>query len=401
MNRRFFSTNRTKLAQSTESGLIVLSAYKKMQAAGDSSYPFLQEANFWYLSGINYPDWLLVIDGRKNTSWLIAPDIDTVRQVFDGSLSFDDAQEISGVDEVLSSKDGEKLLRNLAEEYSDVYTIGEPSFAAYADFTLNPAAKILVSRLGKWFKNVNDCYKELSELRAIKQQSEIVAIKDAVSISIEAFKHSKAKLASYCYEYEVEAEFAYVFRRRNAHQAFEPIVAGGKNACTLHYTSNTMKIQASDMLLIDAGARLGNYSADITRTLAIGKPTARQRAVHDAVRIAEAEIVQLIRPGLAIKDYISSVDDIMQNALWSLGLSIAKRDAKSYRRYMPHAVSHGLGLEVHESLGTYRDFRPGMVLTVEPGIYIPDENVGVRIEDDILVTEAGSENLTAGLSTGL
>lgn len=401
MDGRFFKNNRTSLTRHLGAGLIVVSAYTKMQAAGDAAHPFKQEANFWYLSGIKYPDWWLVIDGKKDESWLIAPEVDVTHQIFDGSLSVEAAKKISGVDGVLSQKEGKRLLKDLAKKYSVVHTPGVPPYAEYADFVLNPAPERLRENLKRLFNEVKDCQAELARLRAVKQPEEITAIKAAAELSAAAFKNARTKLASSRYEYEVEAEMAYTFRRRNATHAFDPIVASGQNACTLHYVSNSSELKGGEMLLIDAGAKLNNYSADITRTFAIREPTKRGREVHEAVQRAKEQIVALIKPGLLIGDYVTSADDIMKDALLSLGLMKDKNDLVAFRRYFPHAVSHGLGLDIHEGLGGYKEFMPGMVLTVEPGIYISEEDIGVRIEDDILVTESSRENLTAGISTDL
>jgi len=174
-------------------------------------------------------------------------------------------------------------------------------------------------------------------------------------------------------------------------------VAAGANACTLHYAHNRSKVMGRQLVLMDVGASYGGYTADITRTYAKGEPTKRQRQVHEAVEAAHHRIIGLIRPMLAVDEYQREVDAIMREAIASLGLP---SDDAALRRYFPHAVSHGLGIDVHDSLGSPRFLQAGMVLTVEPGIYLPEEGIGVRIEDDILVTAAGNENLSRRLSTG-
>jgi Xaa-Pro aminopeptidase len=201
------------------------------------------------------------------------------------------------------------------------------------------------------------------------------------------------------HEYMVEAEFSHYFRSRGATgHAYEPIVASGKNACTLHHIDNAAEVKNNALLLIDIGASVDGYPADITRTYAVGKPNDRQKAVYTAVETAHYQIIDLLKPGLKVKDYSDRVDEIMKKALDSLGLLKKESD---YRRYFPHAVSHGLGIDVHDSLGGPEVFVAGMVLTVEPGIYIPEEGIGVRIEDDILITKTGHENLSAALPTSL
>jgi Xaa-Pro aminopeptidase len=152
------------------------------------------------------------------------------------------------------------------------------------------------------------------------------------------------------------------------------------------------------LVLLDIGARCAGYPADITRTYAVGEPTERQRAVHNAVRDAHTQIISLVRPELSFAQYQDEVDVIMKDALHQLDLLHTEAD---YRRYFPHAIGHGLGIDVHDSLGGFEVLRPGMVMTVEPGIYIPEEDIGVRLEDDILITDSGCTNLSEALSLEL
>ena len=224
----------------------------------------------------------------------------------------------------------------------------------------------------------------------------------AIGLTVEAFNAVRSQLSTLQHEYEVEAAFSYHFRRHGAPgHAYDPIVAGGGRACTLHYVANDQPLQTGELLLLDVGARVSGYAADITRTYAIGEPTDRQRAVHAAVQQAHQQIISLLAPGLSVRAYHDSVDDIMKQALVGLGLMHDLADDASYRRYFPHAISHGLGVDVHDSLGGPDVLKEGMVLTVEPGIYIPEEAIGVRIEDDILITADGARNLSAALSTDL
>jgi len=398
----FFAFNRDQLTTKLKGGIVVMTAYAGMQRSNDMSFGFEQEANFWWLTGIEQPDWWLVLDGTRHKSWLVAPTLSKSHEIFDGSLSYEDAKKISGVDEVIASDDAKSLLRDLAKKHSVVHTLGEQPYAEYLDFSLNPAGRKLHEMLERTFNSVQDCRKDLAKLRAIKQPEEITRMKKVINLTIAAFEDVKAGLEAFSYEYEVEAEFSYGFRRKGAKgHAYDPIVAAGKNACTLHYVDNDAKLKKRELLLLDIGARQGGYAADITRTYAMGEPTKRQREVHAAVQSAQAEIIKLLRPDLSVEQYQRDVDKIMAGALLSLGLMKALDDETNLRKYFPHAISHGLGVDVHESLGAPRFFQPGMLLTVEPGIYIPEEGIGVRIEDDILMTEKGRTNLSARLSTDL
>jgi len=402
MTTDFFTDNRRAIAEQLKGGMIVISAYAGMQRGNDMAFKFEQEANFWWLTGIEVADWWVIIDGLRGKSWLVESSVSDNHQIFDGSLARDKAVKISGVDEVISRDEALSLLRTSAKKHSVVHTIGEQPHAEYFDFTLNPAPKKLHEILERTFNSVSDCRKELSALRAIKQPAEIAAIKQAINLTIDAFKNVRQNLPDFKYEYEVEAEFTYEFKKHGAAgHAYDPIVAAGGNACTLHYVDNDSKLKKRELLLLDIGARMSGYAADITRTYAMSEPTKRQVAVHGAVQAAQKRIIQLIKPNLLVEEYQRDVDEIMTDAVMSLGLMSSKTDEKNYRKYFPHAVSHGLGVDVHDSLGQPKYLRPGMILTVEPGIYIPEEAIGVRIEDDILVTDKGHTNLSARLSTDL
>lgn len=402
LNQDFFSLNRRKTTERLEGGLIVSSANTLMQQSNDASFRLEQESNFWYLSGIEAPDWRVIIDGVSNKSWLVAPDISDTQRVFEGGLSRDEAVKISGADGVLSRKEAMTMLNELSKKHKTVYTVGEHPHKEHFNFVVNPAQQEMRSRLEGVFDSVQDCRPELAKMRAIKQPAEIESMRKAIKLTTEAFEIVKQKLPNLKHEYEVEAEFSYYFRKNGAAgHAYDPIVASGKNACTLHYSDNNDKLQRNGLILIDIGARVDGYAADITRTYSLGAPSEREKSVHLAVEKAHKSIVGLLKPGLLISEYQIKVDEIMKEALVDLKLMSSVDDDKNYRRYFPHAISHGLGIDVHDSLGSPEKFLSGMVITVEPGIYIPEEGIGVRIEDDILITDTSHENLSQSLSTSL
>ena len=399
MKPEFFTSNRQKIIDATQEGLLVFAAYRQVQQKGDMAAKFEQEANFWWLTGIEAAGWWLMVDRHEVKSYLVAPDVEAVHELFDGSLSWEVARKMSGVDEVLSAADGEALLKKFAAEHQVVFTLGKDPSTKHYDFVLNPGPVAMLAKLKRLFEIVVDCRIDLARLRAIKQPEEVVALKKAIALTVEAFDSIKPRLHSLRYEYQVEAEFTHFFRSRGAEgHAYEPIVAAGASACTLHYVDNNAALRRDELVLLDIGARVGGYPADITRTYSLGEPTKRQVAVHQAVESAHQQIIALLKPKLSIEVYSKKVDEIMKAALAELGLM--KSDA-DYRKYFPHAISHGLGIDVHDSLGRPSEFLEGMVLTVEPGIYIPEEGIGVRIEDDILITATGAENLSAALPTAL
>lgn len=397
MNKQFFIQNRRALYEKLGSGgFIVITGYSEMQQTHDMAAPFVQEANFWYLTGIEAPDWWLIIEGSGKT-FAVAPEIDSVKQTFDGSLDSERAKQISGVDRVIGRDEAMNIIRTSTRGHSISYTVDQPKYIReHAGFHLNPAQHELRQLLERTYPNVSDCSKELATLRTIKQPEEINMITRAVKISVDAFKKMKEELGSYKFEYEAEAKLTHEIRRVGATgHAYAPIVAGGEHACTLHYVQNNSPLEKKSMLLFDVGAKYGGYAADISRTYAVGKPSKRACDVHDAVREARAEIITLMKPGLGFVEYQKHVDQIMERALEKL-----KLDPSKLHEYMPHAIGHGLGVDVHDTLAGYDGLQPGMVLTVEPGIYLPDEGIGVRIEDDIVITDKGHKNLSGSLDTG-
>lgn len=395
MTADFFRGNRHALLERLGAGaLVVVTAYSEMQRGHDAAYAFEQESNFWYLSGIESADWWLIIDGSR--VWAVAPEINDVKRTFDGSLDEHDAKSISGVDAIIDRDEAMSRLREAKRQHSVVYTVDPPQFIReHAGFHLNPAQAEMRAMLERTFQRVVDCYGDVATLRTIKQPAEITAIEHAVMLTCAAFKTMKSELSSYTYEYEAEARLTYDMRKKGAHgHAYSPIVADGHNACTLHYIHNDDKLKKRSLLLLDVGARVDGYAADISRTYAIGQLTKRQEAVHAAVREAQSRIIKLLKPGLGFVEYQNRVDTIMEEALKALNLNPEK-----LHEYMPHAVGHGLGIDVHDTLAGYDSLQPGMVLTVEPGIYLPEENIGVRIEDDILITDTGHKNFSSKLAT--
>lgn len=399
MDATFFTGNRHALLEQLKKGaLVVVTGYGEMQRTHDSAQRFEQEANFWYLTGIEQADWWLIMDGAHGTEWLVAPDMDEVQQVFDGAADTERAKETSGIKTILKRDEAMRRLRDLTKHHSMVYTTEQPVYLReHAHFQLNHAQSDLKKTLERMFQNVQTCHRELATLRTIKKPEEIAAIEKAIKITIVAFEYMKKALPVAKYEYELQAVLDYELRRQGARgHAYDPIIASGLNACTLHYTHNEARLSKKDLVLFDVGARVNGYAADISRTYALSAPTNRQQAVHQAVREVQEACIKLLKPGLKFSEYQDDCERIMKHALESLGLSTER-----YRDYFPHAMGHGLGVDVHDPLAGYDTLQPGMVLTVEPGIYIRDEGIGVRIEDDILITESGHKNLSAALSTAL
>lgn len=392
----FHAENAQRLTAACEGALVVVAGYDAMQLSGDMQAPFLQEANFWWLTGIEEPGWKAIFDTSRHRTILVRPELDDVQQVFNGGLSDSEALKVSGAHAVITQKDFEHELAQMARVHPRVLTVGG---VRDESFVPNPAPVRLRAQLERIFEHVELCDKQLAGLRAIKQPEEIARMKKAIKLTGEAFELVHSQWENYKYEYEIEATFTHEFRRHSATHAYAPIVAAGKRACTLHYDHNAHAVSKKDAVVMDVAARYKGYAADVTRTYS-RSPSRRTVEVHAAVQRAQKSIIALLGPDLPVGEYMTRVDEIMKEELIGLGLMRDMNDG-AYRRYFPHAISHGLGVDVHDSLGAPRYFQSGMVITVEPGIYMPEEGIGVRIEDDILITDTGRVNMSGTLSTDL
>jgi len=391
-NADFFINNRRRLIEEYSDKLpLVVAGNGLIQRGGDSTYSFSQDGNFWYLTGIDLPDLILVLD--KSETYLICPQRSAVREAFDGKIDAEQIKCRSGIAEVyFGAKGWERLNRRLKHVGVASALAPPPSYIDTLGFYTNPARASLYDQLMTQVNKIHDVTPGLVSMRTIKQTPEIAAIKKAISITGETMKFvlSKKQLNAYSYEYEVEANIRAGFRTRGASgDGFEPIVAAGKNAATLHNVSNSGRLNKKQLLLVDIGAEVEHYSADITRVYSLSQPSSRQSQIFEAVKDVQQFAIGLLRPGVLLKTYEAEVADYLGKQLKALGL-IKTLDLGAIRQHYPHSASHFLGLNVHD-IGEYSSpLRPGTVLTVEPGIYVAKENIGVRIEDDILITEKGN-----------
>jgi Xaa-Pro aminopeptidase len=397
----FFAGNRTRLRELfTGTAPIVITANGLLQRGGDNAFPFAQDANFWYLTGLDEPDLVLVME--RDREYLIVPGRSVSREAFDGALDAHELTARSGVKHILDGDAGWEELEKRVKKVKHVATIAPPP--AYVDslglFT-NPARATLTERLknAKPELELLDLTPHLVRMRMIKQPAELAALQNAIDITAASLKTlmRPASLARYRHEYELEADLGREFRRRGAAgHSFAPIVAAGQRACTLHNVANNGSLQRGELMVVDVGAEVEHYAADITRTVALGNASKRQRQVHEAVLAVQEFAMSQLKPGASMRAYEQAVEHFMGEKLRELGL-IKSISHKAVRRFYPHATSHFLGLNVHD-VGEYnRPLEVGAVLTVEPGIYIPKEGIGVRIEDDVLITPRGIKNLSAKL----
>jgi Xaa-Pro aminopeptidase len=401
---QFFSLNRSRLRQLFPGKApIVIAANGPLQRSGDLTYQFSQDPNFWYLTGLDLPNAILVIDG--DSEYLIRPTRSASDDFFKGAEEDADLAANSGIKTIYDIKTGEAKLKARLKKVKHVATLAAPvPFIEYYGFYVNPARSALVAKLRGYNPELKllDLSPHLIRLRSIKQPTELAAIKEAIAITIQSIKvvTRAANLKKYKYEYEVEAELLKQIRQRNANLAFDSIIASGANTTTLHYSSNNAQLRSQDLLLIDCGAEVNHYGADLTQTLSLGRPSKRQRAIYSATLEVQEYAISLLKPGVTLANYEAEVSDFMGEKLRELGL-IKTINREHVRAYFPSLTSHFLGLNVHDVGDPYAPLQADMVLTVEPGIYISSEGLGVRLEDDILITETGAVNLSRNLPRAL
>jgi Xaa-Pro aminopeptidase len=401
----FFASNRARLRELfMGTAPIVLTANGLLQRGADSSYPFQQDATFWYLTGCDEPDLTLVLD--KDKEYLIVPVREGARATFDGAIDETHLTRTSGVAMILHESEGWKQLASRIRKVKHIATLpASPKYIEQYGMYTNPARRTLIQKMKAENAALEllDLSQHIARMRMVKQPLEIAALQQAIDITASSLKETlkPAKRSKYVYEYEIEAELSRGFRSRGAEgHAFEPIVAAGKRACVLHNVSNNGTLAADELLICDVGAEFGHYAADITRTVALGNPSRRQEAVFEAVIEVQEYAKSLLKPGVLLKEYEASVEHFMGEKLRALGL-IKTIEREAVRQYYPHATSHFLGLNVHD-VGDYdRPLEPGVVLTVEPGIYIAEEGIGIRIEDDAVITKDGVRILSDRLPRSL
>ena len=402
-------------------GVAIFASALPAMRTHSTEYRYRQDANFYYLTGFEEPEAVCVIapDHPENQYVLFVRPRAPEQEVWTGKRAgIEGTKEHFGADEAYPIEEFDEKI----SEY-----IGK-SERLYYGFGVDEAFNRKIIELLKQYRNhrlregtgptiLIDPTEILAEMRLVKDEAELERICKAVDISVEAHIAAMGAVRPGMYEYELESLIDSIYRKNGGTgPAFLTIVANGANATTLHYTANDCRIQDGDLVLIDAGCEYQYYCGDITRTFpANGKFTEAQRAVYQSVLDVQCEIIKSIRPGLSIGDPAQKAVEMLTEAMLKLGLLVGEKEKlieeKEHRKFYMHSVGHMLGVEVHDVTKTregeeHKTFQPGMVMTVEPGLYIdPDsENVpseylgiGVRIEDNILVTESGCEVLTAAV----
>lgn len=402
LHMNHYQQNRTRLANIT-GGLIVVPANYKMEMSLDTAYPFRQDSNFYYLTGVSEPGWILVID-KNNGDYLIAPKKSAQEILFDGENNFENISGISAVQNIYEHREGWEKLKKQIETASQIYL---PVSSSKIDWQIapNPSGVSLTHKVKtiKTSINVKDIKPNLAKMRSIKQDYEIDLLQKAVDSTCETLRNVRNNLKNFQNESELEAAITGKFAiQYGVCHAYEPIVASSKNATTIHYIKNDSEFRNGDLLLIDAGAYQNNYCGDISRTFSIGgDPSTRQRDIHEAVQSVLTKTLEILKPGISWRDYVAKVEKFMGEELVKLKLISSSESKKSIRKYFPHLISHSLGLDVHDPINFEDPISQNMVITVEPGIYVPEEGIGVRIEEDVLITKNGNKVLSSDLDTEL
>jgi Xaa-Pro aminopeptidase len=396
-----FSLNRSKLISLLPvNAMAVVCSNPSMPRNGDQFYPYRQHSDFFYLTGIPQEGSVLVISSVREIIFIRRPNPKTI--LWSGPLySREEASRLSGIadirwtDEVDGYLDGEinkvsALYLNHMGSDGKMQEIPTPDTrlhdklsGTYSDLKIAPVGPLIAN------------------LRMVKEPIEVEEIRKACSITSAGFHRILNMVKPGVKEYQVEAELIAEFIGQGAQgHAFEPIVAAGKNALVLHYVQNQSECIEGDLLLMDFGAEVNNYGADCSRTVPVsGRYTERQKEIYDAVHRVFIEARALMIPGTLIGDLHKQVGKIWEKEHISLGLYTQEEadfrpdDDPLWKQYYVHGTSHSLGLDVHDPMDRSEPFRPGMVPTCEPGIYIPKEGLGIRIENDILVTENGPVDL--------
>jgi Xaa-Pro aminopeptidase len=416
-----YARRRKKLAEQLPEGCVALiGAASEVHRNGDTQYRFRQESDFYYLTGFNEPDALLVITAGQDYQCTLfnRPRNPAAEQWTGRRLGQDDAVHQLNMDAALpihSVKD--ELPKLLMGKTAVYYSFGKSPVLEQQIMDALLRVKSQVRRGAKAPDNLGDLEPFLGELRLFKSTAEIGLLRRAAQISVAAHKRAMRACTALRFEYELEAELIYELNRQGCRSvAYDPIVGSGEHACILHYTDNNKPLEQGDLVLIDAGGEYENYAADITRTFPVnGVFSAEQRSIYELVLKAQKAGIAAIKPGVAWNSMQVIMVRILTAGLVELGILHGPTDdlieSEAYKPFYMHNSGHWLGLDVHDS-GHYkinnewRPLQPGMVLTVEPGLYLSKDipgleqrwwNIGVRIEDDVLVTTTGHEVLTADL----
>lgn len=403
ISNTLYIKNRKKFkAQMKPKSIAVFNSNDIYPISADSTMPFEQHRDIFYLSGADQEETILLLFpdamDAKHKEVLFVRETNEHIAVWEGEkLTKERATEVSGIETVYWLSDFDKIFFDLMTEAETIYFNTNEHYRQAVETQTREDRFILKCKADfpahQWAKSNSI----LQEIRGVKESEELNLIQKACDITEKGFRRILGFVAPGVWEYEIEAEYIHEFiRNRSNGFAYTPIIASGNNANVLHYIENKCQCKDGDMLLMDAGAEYANYSSDMTRTIPVnGKFTKRQKAVYNAVLRVKNEATKMLVPGTVWADYHKEVGKIMTSELLELGLldkaDVQKedKDRPAYKKYFMHGTSHHIGLNTHDYGALKTAMKPNMVFTVEPGIYIPDQKMGIRLEDDVVIQEKG------------
>ena len=402
MNKDAYMENRIRFMDNIENNsMVLLFAGKPCKKTGDELYQFTPNRNFYYLTGVQEEEHIVLLSKFKDivSEKLFLKDLDLPKEMWNGrTLRDSEGREISGIEDVLYMKDLNSNINRLinGSEEINLYLDLDRETIDEVDSIANIFAKKIKNKYPQVIiKNLSS---KIAPLRMIKSEQEIAEMQKAIEITIGGVKSLMKNAKVGMKEYQLEAYFDFECKTKGVKDlAFGTIAAAGKNATILHYVENNSELKDGDLILFDLGAQCNLYNADITRVFPVnGKFTDRQKEVYEAVLRVNKAVIERIKPGVDSKELNAWSRNLIAKECIKLGIIKEKEEVS---KYYWHSIGHSLGLDTHDlgMQGREFTFAEGMVFTVEPGIYISEESIGIRIEDDILVTKTGCEVLTKNI----
>ena len=404
IDSKLFIKNRAKfVAQMIPNSIAVFNSNDTFSTGADSTLPFEQHRNIFYLSGVDQEESILVLfpDAKNQThkEILFLKETNDHIAIWEGAkLNKSQATAASGVETVLWLDQFESVFEQLMSEAKTLYFNNNNHYRQAVEMETREDRFIKTVRQKFPNHKIEHNFPIMEVLRGVKEPEEIALIQNACDITEKGFKRVLGFVKPGVMEYEIEAEYAHEFlKNRSKGFAYTPIIGSGYNACVLHYIENNQICKAGDMLLMDVGAEYANYASDMTRTIPVsGRFTARQKAVYQAVLNVKNEATKMLLPGTLWDEYHVEVGKLMTSELLGLGL-IDRADVQNenperpaYKKYFMHGTSHHMGLDTHDFGPLKTPMKANMVFTVEPGIYIPEEKMGIRLEDDVVIQPKGT-----------
>jgi len=411
IDNKLFIQNRQRFGAELKSNAIaVLNSNDIMPTSADGVRSFIQNTDLFYLCGIDEQDCILVlfpdaIEAKHKEVLFIKETSERIALWEGPRYSKEEASKLSGIKTVYWTREFKNIFRSLVFEADRIYLNSNEHIRA------DVVVETKDARFLKWCKTNYPLHKYerlapiMHHIRPVKSKIETDLIKEACNITEKAFRRLLGVIRPGIWEFEIEAEIYHAFlSNRSRGPAYASIIASGANACILHYIRNDRQCADGDLVLMDFGAEYANYASDLTRTIPVnGKFTSRQKEIYNAVLRVQKAAIQMLTPGNSFEAYHKKVGRIMEKELIDLGLLDAEAvknqspDDPLYKQYFMHGTSHHLGLDVHDLGIKSRKFEAGMVFTCEPGIYIKAEGIGIRLENDILVTKGGPVDLTENI----